>query len=68
VGHGDQLLTSHDMSGKNRLARYGGHGYAHTLANITPHMRRRGYEESMINKLLVENPARILAFIEPKEA
>ncbi len=63
-GHGDQVLTSHDMSGKNRLVRYGGHGYAHTLENITPHMRRRGFREEVIDKLLVENPARILAFAE----
>ena len=47
-GHGDQILTSHDMSGKNRLVRYGGHGYAHTLENITPHMRRRGFREEVI--------------------
>lgn len=63
-GHGDQVLTSHDMSGKNRLVCYGGHGYAHTLENITPHMRRRGFQEATIEKLLVENPARILAFAE----
>jgi phosphotriesterase-related protein len=59
-GHGDQLLASHDICFKHQLVKYGGHGYAHILANAAPLMRRKGMNQVEIDRILIENPRRIL--------
>ena len=61
AGFGRQLLLSHDICSKHRLARYGGHGYDHLVANVMPWMRQRGFAEDEIAVLLVRNPAEMLA-------
>jgi phosphotriesterase-related protein len=61
-GHLAQLVVSHDICFKDKLARYGGHGYAHILANVVPLMRERGFTEAEIAAILVDNPRRLLAF------
>jgi phosphotriesterase-related protein len=61
-GHAAQVLIAHDICGKNRLARYGGHGFSHILENIVPRMREKGVAERDIDSIIVENPARLLAF------
>lgn len=61
-GYGDRVLLAHDIGFKHRLVRYGGHGLEHILRNIVPRMRLRGLTEEQINKMLVENPKRVLAF------
>ena len=48
--------------------RYGGDGYAHILENVVPLMRRKGVSEDEIEAILVRNPARILAMVEPSAA
>ncbi|XP_069770367.1 phosphotriesterase-related protein isoform X2 [Narcine bancroftii] len=40
-GYEDKLLMSHDIHTKNRLTKYGGHGYSHILTNIVPKMIQR---------------------------
>ena len=61
-GHGKSILISHDIAFKQQWVRYGGHGYAHILANVVPLMRRKGFREEDINAILVDNPRRLLAF------
>jgi phosphotriesterase-related protein len=61
-GYGSIILLSHDICFKHRLARYGGHGWDHTLVNVVPRMRHRGLSDAQINDMLVANPARALAF------
>ena len=61
AGHGDRVLVSHDVCTKHRLARYGGHGYGHLLANVAPWMRERGFDDAELEALFVRNPARLLA-------
>ncbi|XP_062900247.1 phosphotriesterase-related protein isoform X2 [Mobula hypostoma] len=61
-GYADKLLISHDIHTKNRLTKYGGHGYSHILTNIVPKMSQRGLSQSVIDKILVENPKRWLTF------
>ena len=65
-GYGDKILVAQDICDKNRLFRYGGHGYFFILANIVPRMRARGFSQDAINKILVENPKAALTFVEPK--
>ncbi|XP_041039045.1 phosphotriesterase-related protein [Carcharodon carcharias] len=61
-GYGDNVLMAHDIHTKNRLTKYGGHGYSHILTNIVPQMKQRGLSQSAIDKMLVENPKRWLTF------
>ncbi|KAM8966663.1 N-acetyltaurine hydrolase [Pelodytes ibericus] len=61
-GYEDRLVISHDIHTKNRLLKYGGHGYSHILANIVPKMLLRGISQTNIDKILLENPKRWLTF------
>jgi phosphotriesterase-related protein len=61
-GYEDRLVIAQDIFLKNQTAKYGGKGYAHILRSILPRMRKRGFTERHIRKLMVENPARVLAF------
>ena len=61
-----QLLVSHDICTRHRLVRYGGHGYRHIVEHVVMRMRERGWAESDIDAILVENPARLLTFGEPR--
>ncbi|CAI5788815.1 phosphotriesterase-related protein isoform X1 [Podarcis lilfordi] len=58
----DRVLLAHDVHTKNRLKKYGGHGYSHILENIVPKMLIRGISQEKIDKLLVGNPRRWLTF------
>jgi phosphotriesterase-related protein len=61
AGFGDRLLVSQDVCTKVQLLRFGGFGYGHILRSIVPRLRRRGVDDATVRKLLVENPARVLA-------
>jgi phosphotriesterase-related protein len=60
AGHGAQITLSHDIAFKDKLAKYGGPGYAHILKNAVPLMRRKGIAEAAIRTMLVETPRRLL--------
>ena len=64
-GHGDRVVVAQDVCGKSQLIKYGGYGYAYILESIVPRMRRRGFTEESIQRILVDNPARVLPFAEP---
>ena len=61
AGFGDRLLVSQDICTKIHLTRYGGESYTHILENVIPMMDRAGFGKEEIQKLCVENPARVLA-------
>ena len=61
-GAGERIVVAHDIYSKESLLSYGGYGYFYILENIVPRMRMRGYTERMIDDILVNNPARVLAF------
>jgi phosphotriesterase-related protein len=62
AGHADQLLLSHDIAYKHALVTYGGYGYHHLLVNVVPRLRAKGVDDAGLRRLLVENPARAIAF------
>jgi phosphotriesterase-related protein len=66
-GHGRQIVLAQDTAAKTHLTRYGGCGYGHILQNIVPRMRARGIREEDIHAMLVETPARVLAFAPPRD-
>lgn len=61
-GYDERIVISHDIHTKNRLVKYGGHGYSHILNNIVPKMLLRGISQQNIDKILLENPKRWLTF------
>ena len=65
-GYGDKVVVAQDICSKNRLVRYGGHGYFYILAQIVPRMRSRGYADEAITRILVDNPAAALTFRETR--
>ncbi|XP_012231491.1 phosphotriesterase-related protein-like isoform X2 [Linepithema humile] len=58
----DQVLMSHDIHTKNRLAKYGGHGFGHIGQCIIPYMRESGFADEDITQLMVENPKNWLSW------
>ena len=67
-GFGNRVVVAQDICSKDRLVRYGGHGYSYILGHIVPRMREYGYAEATISGILVANPASALTFVEPKGA
>ncbi|XP_041805535.1 phosphotriesterase-related protein [Chelmon rostratus] len=61
-GYEDKIVIAHDIHTKNRLTKYGGHGYSHILKNIVPKMLRRGISQHQVDKILIDNPKRWLTF------
>ena len=61
-GYGEKIVIAHDICTKHRLVKYGGHGYHHILQNIVPRMRRKGFSAQEVDAIIVDNPARVLAF------
>jgi phosphotriesterase-related protein len=65
AGAGDHVLLAHDICQKHRLTAFGGHGFGHLAGEILPWMLQRGFTESEVSLLFVENPARALAVASP---
>ena len=61
-GFQEQVVVSHDICTKQRLVRYGGHGFAHILRYVLPRMRRAGIGEEQIELMLQATPRRVFAF------
>ena len=61
-GRSDQILISHSIHSADRYTKQGGHGYFYLFANIIPRMRAMGFGESLIEQLMIENPADALKF------
>jgi len=59
-GHLRQIMMSHDIHTKHRLANFGGHGFGHILQNVVPRMKTRGFSEEDLNTILIKNPRRWL--------
>ena len=66
AGHADRILLSQDVCTKMQLKAYGGTGYSFILERFLPEMRSRGVSEEHIKMMMVQNPARVLTFAEPK--
>lgn len=62
-GFQDQIVISHDNYTKSALCRYGGWGYAHILRDTVPVMRLKGMPQELIDRILIENPKRLMTFV-----
>lgn len=63
-GHGGQLLLSGDLARRSYWHSYGlgGAGFTHIPRVFAPMLRESGLAEETVRGLLVDNPARALAF------
>jgi len=61
-GYEDHLLLSSDRCREIELKVQGGPGYDHVLRNFVPRLREAGFDDALLHRILVENPARALAF------
>lgn len=61
-GYEDKIVVAHDIHTKNRLTKFGGHGYSHILKNIVPKMLMRGISQHQVDKILIDNPKHWLTF------
>ncbi|WP_096389750.1 phosphotriesterase family protein [Halopenitus persicus] len=71
-GYASHILFSHDRHRKSQLAKYGGRGYFHIVNDVVPLLlidepgREFGISESAVERILVENPKRMLTFADPE--
>jgi phosphotriesterase-related protein len=65
-GHAHQILLGHDVCQKIQLKKYGGQGYDYIPRHFLPALRRLGASEAALRTIMVDNPARALAFAEPR--
>ena len=56
----NKILLAQDICTKHRLKKYGGHGFDHLLKRIVPWMKKRGIEEEIIKKMMINNPTNML--------
>ncbi len=59
-GFEDTILLAHDICTKHRLKKYGGHGFDHLLTRVVPWMKNRKIEDKIINKMMIQNPQKML--------
>jgi phosphotriesterase-related protein len=67
AGYEDQLLLSSDLGRTQDLKANWGSGYSTVVTVFVPKLRYAGVKEPTIQKILVDNPRRFLAFV-PKNA
>ena len=60
AGYEDHLVLSNDVSRHTYFTSFGKDGYLAVMGSVVPLMRQYGIEESIINKFLRDNPARIV--------
>lgn len=59
-GWSDKLIMSVDLTRRSHLKINGGIGYAYLIETFVPMLRKAGVKEGDLEKMLVENPKRIL--------
>lgn len=61
-GHEDQLMLSCDITRRSHLLDHEGYGYRHLFSVFIPMLQERGVSETILEKLLISNPRKFLAF------
>jgi phosphotriesterase-related protein len=63
AGFVDHILFGTDLTRKDQITRMGGAGYAGALTEVIPALRKTGVSDAALQRILVENPRRLLAFV-----
>ena len=64
-GYEDRILLSQDVCTKMQLKAYGGNGYSFLLERFLPYLGTQGVTDAQVQKMMVDNPRRLLTFGEP---
>ncbi len=65
AGYENQVLLSADFSSAVDLKANWGNGYSTALVQFVPKLRHAGVDEQTLQKILVDNPRRFLAYVPP---
>jgi phosphotriesterase-related protein len=68
AGYEDHILLSSDFAHQDCLQRYWGAGYSSVTRVFVPKLRHAGVKQATIDKILVENSRRFLAYVPPHRA
>lgn len=60
AGHVDRMVLGCSVWTKSQLRHYGGMGYEHLMGRIVPALRERGVDAAVLDRLLIDNPRRLL--------
>ena len=63
AGFEDHVLLSSDFSSSFDLKSNWGAGFSAPLVQFVPKLRHAGVDEATLQKMLVDNPRRFLAFV-----
>jgi len=66
-GYENRALIASDFSFRTSSKRGGGGGVARAVTKFVPMLRQRGVKDDVLQRILVDNPRRFLAFV-PKNA
>ena len=66
-GHESRALLASDFSFRTSSKRGGGGGVARAVTKFVPMLRQRGAKDDVLQRILMDNPRRFLAFV-PKNA
>jgi len=66
-GYESRALLASDFSFRTSSKRGGGNGVARAVTKFVPMLRERGAKDDVLQRILVDNPRRFLAFV-PKNA
>ena len=65
AGYTEKILLSQDVCTKLQLKHYGGSGYSYIVEYFLPYLKRLGVTDAQIHTIMVDNPRRVLTFVEP---
>ncbi len=68
AGFADRITLSHDVCNKIHQKAYGGFGFSYISDHFLPVLRDLGVSDADIQKIMVDNPRRILTFAAPQPA
>ena len=68
AGYEDMILLSQDVCSKTHLKSYGGTGYSFVQEKFIPELKAQGVGQVQIDKMMVDNPKRVLTFTKPAES
>ena len=57
-----------DVCQRVQLRRYGGHGYGYVVEHFLPTLAEFGVGTEALDRIMIDNPARLLAFAAPRSA
>lgn len=66
AGYADRILLSQDVCTKLHEKAYGGTGFSYVVEYFLPVLRELGVSDADIQKMMVENPRRVLTFVAPR--